>query len=409
MSTLHRLLRPLRGDRAATDEEPPVSDGASPDELSAAFTSRYGHTPAGVWWAPGQAALLGEHTGDSGMTLTTALPWGVSLALAPTDDGTLRVASRGASGQAVRLAPGRQPLGAPAWAGRVAGVVRAARESGQLPDGAGARVLVDSDLPAGGGFAAAAALECAVLVALAQAHGNDALAKDPAALARVSHTPGGGSHGASTGPARAAALRYSRGNALLTDRRSGRTSTVPLDPHRSGVELLVITPRQRHGLRAGTAGRRRAECARAARLLGVDALPDVADLTRALDTLNDPVLRRRVQHVVTEAHRVNAASGLLRVGAVGELGALLTSSHLSLRDQFAVSSPTTDAAVEASSAAARGARMVGGRGESALVLADAHRAAEVRRAVSAAFDSRGWPEPEVRPACPAAGAHRVDG
>ena len=143
---------------------------------------------------------------------------------------------------------------------------------------------------------------------------------------------------------------------------------MPFDPAASGSRLLVIDTRARHELTAGQYGRRRAECERAARLLGVPSLrylTDVADLAR----LADPVLRRRARHVVTDDQRVldvvallsRSRSGVADGDAYPEIGRLLTQAHESLRDDFEVSWPEADVAVDAALAAgALGARMIGG-------------------------------------------------
>jgi galactokinase len=207
----------------------------------------------------------------------------------------------------------------------------------------------------------------------------------------------------------AASLLCTAGHALLLDCRSGLTSQVPFDPAAAGLTLLVVDTRASHALTGGEYGRRRAECEEAASLLGVDALRDVKDLAGALGRLRDPVLRRRVQHVVTENHRVEASVGLLRAGALPEFGGMLNASHLSLRDQFEVSWPEADATVDAAiRAGARGGRMVGGGfGGSVIVLAPASRAGKVREAITDAYAKRGWTAPQFLEAVPAQGAHRV--
>jgi galactokinase len=205
-----------------------------------------------------------------------------------------------------------------------------------------------------------------------------------------------------------ASLLCTDGHALLLDCRSGLSAQVPLDL--TGLTLLVIDTRAEHELVDGGYADRRTACEKAAELLGLPSLRDVTDLGEALSRLGDPVLRRRTQHVVTENHRVEAAVGLLRAGAVGEVGALLTASHLSLRDQFEVSWPEADVAVEeAVRAGARGARMVGGGfGGSVIALVPSDRAARVREAVTEAYAKRGWPEPHFLDAVPSAGATRLD-
>jgi galactokinase len=175
--------------------------------------------------------------------------------------------------------------------------------------------------------------------------------------------------------------------------------------------LLVIDTRARHELTGGQYGRRRAESEHAARLLGV---PSLGDLTDPGETgrLTDPVLRRRARHVVSDNQRVLEAAGLLRAGpgdAFGEIGRLLTQSHWSLRDDFEISWPEADVAVDAALAAgALGARMIGGGfGGSVLALIPAPAAGSVRAAVTGAFEGRSWAAPEFLAANPSAGARRL--
>src|SRR5215475_11275378 len=82
------------------------------------------------------------------------------------------------------------------------------------------------------------------------------------------------------------------------------------------------------------------------------------------------------RHVIAENRRVLAAAELLRTGDQAAIGALLTASHRSLRDEFEVSWPQADAAVEAATGAgAGGARLTGGGfGGSVVALVPAGRA-----------------------------------
>jgi galactokinase len=273
------------------------------------------------------------------------------------------------------------------WAAYAVGVAWSLREAGH-PVG-GASLLVDADLPQGAGLSSSAALECAVAVALCELY--DLPVPGPE-LARIAQRAENDFVGVPCGIMdQSASLLCTSGHALLLDCRSGLSAQVPLDL--TGLTLLVIDTRAEHELVDGGYADRRAACEKAAELLGVPALRDVTDLGEALSRLGDPMLRRRTQHVVTENHRVEAAVGLLRAGVVGEVGALLTASHLSLRDQFEVSWPEADLAVEeAVRAGARGARMVGGGfGGSVVALVPSDRTDRVRAAVTAAYADRGWP------------------
>lgn len=386
------------------------------DRLGTAFRRVYGLEAAGVWHAPGRANLIGEHTDyNDGLVLPIALPWGVNAAAAPTGDGTVEVRSAQMPEEPVRFRPaelGTHPPTVEGWGAYVAGVFWALREAGHLGADFGARIHLDSDLPVGASLSSSAALECAVLVAAAELGADTGLAADRPAMARLAQRAENEFVGASTGIMdQSAALRCRGDHALFLDCRTGGARHVPFALEKAGLRLVIINTRIQHALAHsddGYAARRR-DCERAARLLGVDALRDVEDLPAALDRLEEPVLRARVRHVVTEIHRVNAAVGLLRGGAVAELGSLFTASHLSLRDQYEVSCPELDVAVEeAVRHGARGARMTGGGfGGSAIALVPEERVADVYAGVSGAYAERGWPEPEFRTATAASGAHRL--
>ena len=367
------------------------------------FDEIYGRAPEGVWRAPGRVNLIGEHTDyNDGLVLPFALAQGVSVSAARRDDGVFELCSLQSPDRA--RVPDPVPGSVGGWAAYAVGVAWSLRAAGH-PVG-GASLLIDADLPQGAGLSSSAALECAVAVALCDLY--DVRVPRPE-LARIAQRAENDFVGVPCGIMdQSASLLCTEGHALLLDCRSGLSAQVPLDL--AGLTLLVVDTRAEHELVDGGYAGRRAACEKAAELLGLPALRDVTDLGEALSRLDDPVLRRRTRHVVTENHRVQATVGLLRAGAVTEVGALLTASHLSLRDQFEVSWPEADVAVEvAVRAGARGARMVGGGfGGSVIALVPADRTAGVQEAIGEAYGSRGWPEPRFLTADPSGGAGRVE-
>jgi galactokinase len=119
-----------------------------------------------------------------------------------------------------------------------------------------------------------------------------------------------------------------------------------------------------------------------------------------------------VRHVVTENERVLATVSALRSGADPRtVGPLLTASHVSLRDDYEVSVPELDVAVDAAlGAGAHGARMTGGGfGGCVIALVEQPRAPQVEQAVAEAFAGRGFTPPVAFLAQPSDGAHRVSG
>ena len=376
------------------------------------FGECFGAEPGGVWLAPGRVNLIGEHTDyNEGFVLPLALREGIAVAVASRDDGMLAVRTRqDPESEAVipldGLAPGA-PM--PGWAAYPAGVAWALAKAGHpVP---GASIAIDSSLPAGAGLSSSAALECSVALALTR--GAPGLPRpELAALARRAENDFAGVPCGIMD--QSASLLCQAGHALLLDCRTLEMAQVPFDPAAAGMRLLVINTRARHELGAGEYGSRRAQCEEAARLLGVPALRDVPGLD-AIASLDDPVLRRRARHVVTDNERVRAVADLLGAcaggdaTAFGRTGELLTRSHRSLRDDFEVSWPEADVAVDAAlEAGALGARMMGGGfGGSAIALVPAGRADAVRAAIREAYAARGWIQPEFLAAVPSDSALRL--
>jgi galactokinase len=172
----------------------------------------------------------------------------------------------------------------------------------------------------------------------------------------------------------------------------------------------VIDTRAGHRLVDGAYADRRAACEAAAAVLGVPALRDATpeQVEAAAQALGDPGLRR-ARHVVTENARVLEAVELLRAGELDRLGPLLAASHASLRDDYEVSSPELDTAVEAAVAAgAVGARMTGaGFGGSAIALVPQELTGRVGDRVHQAFAAAGFGPPEVGEVTPSDGARRL--
>jgi galactokinase len=387
-------------------------------KAAALFRERFGGEPDGVWLAPGRANLMGEHTDyNDGFVLPFALGQGVTAAAARNPDGAgprrLTLCSRQQPSDLIEvdldgLAPGRVT----GWAAYPAGVAWALEAAGhRVP---GACIAIDSDVPAGAGLSSSAALECATALALASLGGLDVPRAELVTIARRAENEFAG---VPTGIMdQSASLLCRAGHALLLDCRSLESAQVPFDPAAAGAGLLLINTRARHELSDGEYGQRRAECEEAARRLGIPSLRFLTGLADT-DSLADPVLRRRVRHVFTDNQRVLEVVALLRApsGASADtyrqIGRLLTQAHGSLRDDFEVSWPEADAAVEAAVAAgASGARMIGGGfGGSVLALVPTTARGAVRDAVTAAFARHGWTAPEFLDAVPADSARQVSG
>lgn len=375
-----------------------------------------------TWVAPGRVNIIGEHTDyNDGFVLPIALPLVMECRAGVRTDAEVRVVSRQRPDEPVRVAVAdlaAQRDRVPGWSryplGVVAEFVRRGHEIG------GVDLELDGAVPIGAGLSSSAALSCAVAIALRDLFAPTVTDRELIEFARAAEND---YVGAPTGLLdQSASILCTAGHALFLDVRrfvqdgvgAGANTVaheqIPFDLARFGLELLVIDTGQPHEHVDGGYAERRAQCEAAAAELGVPALRDV-DSVAALDRISDDVLRRRARHVVTENARVATVAQKLRDGADPcVIGPLLTAGHASLRDDFEVSTPALDAAVDAALAAgAHGARMVGGGfGGSAIALIDRARTDAVVAAVRNRFADAGFAEPRTFVVGPAAGAHRRD-
>ena len=197
------------------------------------------------------------------------------------------------------------------------------------------------------------------------------------------------------------------GSALLLDCRDLSTESIPFSVTDADLELLIIDTQAHHALVDGGYAERRAACESAAAKLGVKSMRDLTmnQLLAGKDKLSE-IEFIRARHAVSEIARVLSTVDALKRGDFNEVGTLINQSHISLRDDYAVSCPELDAAVDAAlSAGALGSRMVGGGfGGSAIALLRVEDVNKVRTAISKSFEERGFKKPRFFTSLPSAGA-----
>lgn len=367
--------------------------------VEAQFSEHFGEAPEGVWSAPGRVNLVGEHTDyNAGLCLPVPLAQRTFAAARPRADGRVLAISMDVPGVVDIDLPDVGPQRPGGWGAYVAGTLWALRQAGHRVGGM--ELLIGSELLIGAGLSSSAALECSVAAAASDVFGLGLLADDAgrAELARLCQRAENEVALAPTGGVdQTSALRSRPGMALLLDFRERTLTPVPYRPEDAGVAVVIVDTGTRHDLARGQFGGRRAEMQRIAALLDVPNLRAVEPdgLTAAMARLGDPVLARRLRHVVTENARVVAMAADLASGDWERVGQGMTAAHYSMRDDLEVSCPQVDLAVEAMlTHGALGARLVGGGfGGCAIGVVPFEAYESVRTALGRAFADAGYNRP----------------
>ncbi len=368
------------------------------DDTREGFEAVFGTAPDGLWSAPGRVNLIGEHTDyNEGFVLPFAIDRRTVVALGLRGDRRVRVASTFADELAEIDLDELAPDTLAGWSAYPLGVAWALGEFGaDLSAVPGVDLFIDSDVPVGAGLSSSAAIESAIALAL-----NDVwhLGLDRGTLARVGQRAENVAVGAPTGIMdQSASLLGQVDHAVFLDCRSLETELVPLGLAEAGLAILVIDTGVKHSHATGGYGERRAACERGAAAMGASSLRDltVDDLPRAQQLLDD-VTFRRIRHVITENQRVLDTVAMLKAEGAQGIGELLDASHRSMRDDFEISVPELDLAVEtAVGAGALGARMTGGGfGGAAIALVRLADLSRVQVAVDNAFGEHAFGQPDT--------------
>jgi galactokinase len=374
--------------------------GASAARVAAErFSDLVGRPPEGLWRAPGRVNLIGEHTDyNSGLALPFAIDRSTVVAAGRRSDLLVRVYSTTVDDQATASLEDLarwDPRAFSGWSRYALGVVWAmkAADTG-CP---GMDMVVASDVPLRSGLSSSAALTVAVAVAANDLSGAGLSVPE---VAKVAQQAEAGFAGVPCGLLdQLAALEGRSGAGVLIDFLTLGTEVVPLEVG----PVTVVNTRVEHANASGAYADRRQACEKAAARLGLPSLRQ-ATLTQVESELDGELLKR-ARHVVTENERVRQT--VVRLRQRGQVGDLLVGSHVSLRDDYEVSCPELDLAVEAALAnGATGARLTGaGLGGCAIALGV--EAGHLAGPVSRAFDAAGFRPPEVFRVAPTEGAGRL--
>jgi galactokinase len=350
--------------------------------IAAEFQRRFSEAPKYLVRAPGRVNLIGDHTDYSeGFVLPMAIDRATWIALSPRLDG--RVVMHGLDHkETLEFALDHFEKVPKHWGEYAKGVAWALQQEGCRLSGFVS--VMACDVPMGAGLSSSAAFELATAMAFASVSG---FAWVPARMAQLSQCAENQWVGVNCGIMDQMISACGRADhALLIDCRSLETRPVPLP---AGTAVVILDTSTRRGLLDSAYNERRAQCEAAARFFQVKALRDVSvERFEASAAGLDELTRRRARHVITENVRTLQAAGISDAAALGEL---MSASHASLRDDFAVTNRELDIIVECARhhAGCFGARMTGaGFGGCAVALVSDRAVDDFVRTVSAHYRQR---------------------
>ncbi|MBE7030921.1 MAG: galactokinase [Ruminococcaceae bacterium] len=325
-------------------------------EITAMFLEQFGgdETDLRVFVSPGRVNLIGEHTDyNGGFVFPAALDMKTTIVCRKRADRkiVLRATDLDVVVEADidRLNDYRNLD----WGNYQLGVAYVLQQAGY--DICGLDMLYDDTVPHGGGLSSSAAIEVATALCFAtlsnEKNGITAPV-DMIAMAKFGQQAENEYVGVNCGIMDQFASAMGKENcAIFLDCKDLSYRYAPLDLN--GKRIVIANTNKKRSLGDSKYNERRSECEVGFALLQKE-LPDkncLGEISRAefeahKHLITDPVVCKRVEHVINEDDRVLRSIEALEAGDMAEFGALMNQSHDSLRDLYEVTGIELDTLVD---------------------------------------------------------------
>lgn len=316
------------------------------------FTELFGSADgARFYFSPGRVNLIGEHTDyNGGHVFPCALTIGTYGAARRRDDRLIHFYSMNLDRFGV-VEVSLDDLSFNSkynWANYPLGVVWAFAEKGYTLD-CGFDMVIWGNIPNGSGLSSSASLEVLTGVILTDLFDISSLSMTDLAL--IGQYSENNFNGCNCGIMDQFAVAMGKkDNAIFLDTSTLKFEYAPIELE--DARIIITNSKVKHSLVDSAYNDRRQECADALAALQKDLdieslgelSPEEFEANKGLIT--DPVQLKRAKHAVYENQRTIDAVASLRAGDIVRFGKLMNQSHISLRDDYAVSCEEIDILVD---------------------------------------------------------------
>ncbi len=319
-------------------------------ELKTEFLERFPGSDDNIrfFTSPGRVNLIGEHTDyNGGFVFPAALSMGTVIVARPREDGKFRMQATDldikVEGDIKTIADYKNLE----WGNYQFGIADELMKAGY--NVVGADMLFYDTIPHGGGLSSSAAIEVATAIAMAMMGGKSEV--DNIEMAKIGQIAEHNYIGVNCGIMdQFASAMGKKNHAIFLNCKNLDYKLVPLAL--DGMKIVISNTNKKRSLATSKYNERRSECEKGFELLktvlpNITCLGDVslAEFEESKHVITDEIVRKRVEHVISEDDRVLQSVEALNKGDMIKFGALMTASHASLRDNYEVTGDELDTLV----------------------------------------------------------------
>jgi galactokinase len=295
-----------------------------------------------VCYAPGRVNIIGDHTDyNDGFVLPAAINYGTTIAASARDDNMVKVYAHDCDQQTNEFTLSDivfdQQM---TWSNYVRGTLQALMK--MYPEIKGANLVVTGNVPQGAGLSSSASFEIAILKTFVQLYQLILTGTNAALLGQQAENDFVGCNCGIMDQLISAMGQ--QGHAMLLDCKSLSFEDAPIPDN---LTLFIVNSNVKRGLVDSEYNLRRQQCEQVAQYFGVSALRDVtlAQLNAAKNDI-EPILFKRARHVISENSRAIVTLNALKSNDMEAISVAMKESHISLRDDFEVTTKEMDGLVE---------------------------------------------------------------